>query len=65
MSKIIVNTTLVLPVRDKDGKFVPGQTKDVPPGVYLSKGFPVESADLADLQKSGHVVPLKDDPKEA
>lgn len=66
MAKIIVNTTLVVPSeRGEDGEPVPGKTKEIAPGLYEQKGFPVTGTEFDQLKKDGHLGIHDDKAKEA
>ena len=63
MANIHVKTTLVVAARNDKGEVIPGKTKEIPPGIYDAKGFPVTGADLKDLEQGGFVAPAPDSPK--
>lgn len=66
MAKVIVNTTLVVvAAREEDGTPIPGKTKEIPPGVYEQKTFPVSGAEFDALKKDGHVGLQDDKAKDA
>lgn len=65
MANIHVKATLVVAERNDKGEVVPGKVREIPPGVYESKGFPVQEAELAALEQAGLVGPGPDSPKPA
>ncbi len=63
MANIHVKATLVVAARNDKGEVIPGKTKEIPPGTYDTKGFPVSGADLKALEEGGFIGPGLDSPK--